>query len=787
MVRSHEFGNWMKARRKTLDLTQAALAHKVGCAEVTIKQFESGARRPSRQIAELLATCLEIPTNERDTFIRAARIPQTSAPPAGLPTEEVIARGQLPFLAAPLIGREEVLAQLELQLLRTDVHLMTLIGPPGVGKTTLSIQLAANVGHAFADGVVFVSLAPILEADQVVVAIGRALGFQEGVGQELFARLQGYLRDRHLLLVLDNFEHVVATAPMIGELLSRARHLKVLVSSRTPLRLYGEHEVAVMPLALPPLDSLPALPELASYPAVKLFVVRAQAVNSGFRLDATNAHTVAELCHQLDGLALAIELAAGRIRMMTPQMLLERMQNRMRLLTGGARDLPVRQQTLWNAIDWSYTLLSAVERSVLRQFAIFVGGWTLEAAEAIIDGVTNAAESTQPAGTVPSLVDILTTLVSQSLVVATMREGVARYHLLESIREYALKRLTECDETTSARHRHAAYYFSLAEATVGPAEENIWMNRLEQEYDNLRLALAWVVEYAPERLARLADELGWFWHVRGDMQEGRRWFELALAYAPDLPLVDRARVLAMIGFLAREMHDLVSAQTHVEESLRLYQQLGDRSKQAWMLNVLSMIALSHDDPMETDRLASQSIEMYRSIGEPFGAIGPLLLVSEAAILMHDFERAHAIHSERMHLAREAGRPRSVTYGVIRLGQIAQARGASAQAAVQIVEGLRQAKQGSNKWAIMMALTGLASIAVKLGNPRLSVRLLAAIDAQLVRTGARLWPVDHIEYGRTLTAARAQLDEVLFQSEWAVGHAIRMEEMIEEAISFGVSV
>ncbi len=787
MVRSHEFGSWMKARRKTLDLTQAALARQVGCAEVTIKQFESGVRRPSRQIAELLATSLEIPADERDAFVRAARTPQTSASPADLLTEEVIARGQLPFLAAPLIGREEVLAQLELQLLRTDVHLMTLIGPPGVGKTTLSIQLAANVGNAFADGVVFVSLAPILEADQVVVAIGRALGYQEGVGHELFARLQDYLHDRHLLLVLDNFEHVVATAPMIGELLSRAPHLKVLVSSRTPLRLYGEHEVAVAPLALPPLDPLPALPELASYPAVQLFVVRAQAVNRGFKLDPTNALAVAELCHQLDGLALAIELAAGRIRMMTPQMLLERMQNRMRLLTGGARDLPVRHQTLWNAIDWSYTLLSAIERSVLRQFSVFVGSWTLEAAEAIIDGVPNAAESTHATGATQSIVDILAALVSQSLVVVSMREGAARYHLLESIREYALARLVECGEATNARHQHAAYYFSLAEATFGPADESIWMDRLEQEYDNLRIALAWVVEHAPERLVRLADELGWFWHVRGDMQEGRRWFELALAHAPDLPHVDLARVLAMIGFLAREMNDLATAQTLVEESLRMYQQLGDFSKQAWMLNVLSMIALSYDEPMKTYRLASQSIEMYRSIGQPFEAIGPLLLVSEAAVLMHDYERAHAIQTERMHLAQEAGRPRSITYGMIRLGQIALARGAPAEAAVQLVEGLRLAKQGNNKWAIMMAFTGLASMAVALGNPMLSVRLLAAIDAQLVRAGARLWPVDRIGYERTLTAVRAQLDEVSFKSEWAVGHGLRLEGMIEQALSFGVSV
>jgi predicted ATPase/transcriptional regulator with XRE-family HTH domain len=442
----------MKARRKMLDLTQAALARQVGCAAVTIKQFESGQRRPSRQVAELLATSLDIPADERDTFIRAARAPQMNAPlpdaPVDLPAEDGVARSPLPFPVTPLIGRGHELARLEARLLRSDVRLLTLIGPPGAGKTRLGIQLAASVGNAFADGVVFVPLAPVREADQVLAAIGRALGVQQG-GHELFARLQRSVRDCQLLLVLDNFEHVLAAAPLIGELLNAASRLKLLATSRTPLRVYGEHEIAVSPLALPPLDPLPALPELGCCPAVELFVARAQAVNAEFTLDSTNAHAVAQLCHRLDGLPLAIELAAGRIRLLTPKMLMERMQNQLRVLTGGAQDLPTRQQTLWNAIDWSYTLLSEVERAVLRQLAVFAGDWTLEAAEAIVEGAA------QP------LFESLSMLVSQSLVVTEVHEGVARYHLLESIREYALERLRECHEEDGARSRHATYYLSL--------------------------------------------------------------------------------------------------------------------------------------------------------------------------------------------------------------------------------------------------------------------------------------------------------------------------------------
>jgi predicted ATPase len=583
--------------------------------------------------------------------------------------------------------------------------------------------------------------------------------------------------------VLDNFEHVLDAAPLIGELLSGAPHLKLLATSRTPLRLYGEHEVIVSPLALPPLDPLPTLPELACCPAVELFVARAQAVNAGFTLDPSNALAVAELCHRLDGLPLAIELAAGRTRLLTPKMLLERMQKQLHLLTGGARDLPARQQTLWNAIDWSYTLLADGERAVLRQLAVCVGSWPLEAAEAIIDGLTNAPSIAQPAATRQPLLDILTTLVCQSLVVVDMREGVARYHLLESIREYALDRLTECDEATNARRRHAAYYFLLAESPFDEAQESVWMDRLEQEHDNLRVALAWTIEHAPERIVRLADELGWFWHNRGYVREGRRWLELALERAPGVPTLDRARVLAMIGFLAREMNDLAIAQPLLEESLRLYQQLGDLGSQAWALNVLSMIALSRGDSVTTDRLASQSVALFRLIGQQVDATGPLLLVGDAAYLMHDYERAQAAYTESLSLAQEAGWLRSATYKMMRLGQIAQAKGAPAQAAAQVVEALCLFRQTNDKWGITMALAGLASTAVALAKPMLAARLLAATDALLTRSGARLWPVDRTEYDRTMMAVRAQLDEASFMAEWATGHALRLEQMIEEAIAF----
>jgi tetratricopeptide (TPR) repeat protein len=299
--------------------------------------------------------------------------------------------------------------------------------------------------------------------------------------------------------------------------------------------------------------------------------------------------------------------------------------------------------------------------------------------------------------------------------------------------------------------------------------------------------LAWAIEHAPERIVRLADELGWFWHDRGSMREGRRWLELALERAPSVPTLDRARVLAMIGFLAREMNDLEIAQPLLEESLRLYQQLDDLGSQAWALNVLSMIALSRGDSVTTDRLASQSVAMFRSSGQHADATGPLLLLGDAAFLMHDYERAQAAHTESMRLALEAGWLSSATYKMIRLGQIAQAKGAPAQAAAQIGKALRLFRETNDKWGITMALAALASVAAALGDPMQAARLLATTDALLTRSGARLWPVDHTEYERTMASVRAQLDAASFTAAWSTGRALRLEEMIEEALAFAVPV
>lgn len=786
MAHFHQFGLWMKERRKLLDLTQEALARQVGCAAVTIKQIESGQRRPSRQLAELLATWLVIPADERDVFVRVARSSQVALPPAaeeptafsaGMP----FGPGQLPSPTTPFIGRGEEITFLQSRLLRQDVRLLTLIGPPGVGKTRLSIQLAASVSDAFAHGVVFVPLAPVREAGQVLGALGRSLGYQEGDGQGLFARLQRALRDRQLLVVLDNFEHVSAAASQIGEFLSGAPHLKLLVTSRAPLLLYAEHEYSVAPLALPPLNPLPLALELPRWPAVELFVARAQAVNAGFTLDSSNALDVAQLCHRLDGLPLALELAAGRLRLLTPAMLLQRMQNQLPVLAGGARDLPERQQTLWNAINWSYMLLPEPERAILRRLAVFASGWTLEAAEAMIENTTTVPSTGEATGATQSLLDALTALVSQSLVVADTGKKVARYRLLEAVKEYALERLSACGELADTCSKHTAYYLSLFACDLPQGvSEGEWRERLDQEQDNLRAALAWACDHSPERVLQLADELGWFWQIQGNVREGRRWLELALARTTASSPLERAHGRAMIGFVAREMHDLGPAQSLLEESLEVYRQLGDREREARALSTLAMIALSRGDYVAADQLVSQSVILFRALSDTRGVAAALLLVGDAAYLSQDYTRSQSIYSESLQLAREIGSTRLIRRRMLRLGQIALATGATASGTAQVIEVLQASKQANDMWCFTMALAALASAALALGDPGLSVRLLAATDGLLTRSGARLWPVDHMEFERTKATVYSRLGEASFAAAWTLGQGLSLSQLIDDA-------
>jgi predicted ATPase/class 3 adenylate cyclase len=454
----------------------------------------------------------------------------------------------LPMQPTPLLGRETDVARVYGLLRYPEPRLVTLTGPGGVGKTHLAFQVAAELLNDFPDGVYFINLAPISDPSLVATTIAQVLRIKDIGNQSLLERLRNYIRDKQLLLLLDNFEQVVAAAPLIGELLAAAPRLKVLITSREVLHLRGEKEYGVLPLALPDPKQVPTLGTLSQFAAVELFIARARDARPDFALTNDNASAVAEICQCLDGLPLAIELAAARVKLFAPEALQARLGQRLALLTGGARDLPARQQTLRNTIEWSYNLLEAGEQTLFRRLAVFVGGWLLEAVEAVCN---------VDRGLTMDVVDGVAALLNKCLL--RQEEGLGgepRFTMLETIREYALERLEASGEAESVRRRHAAYYLTLAEAAeplLHGAEQRRWLDRLETEYNDLRAAAAWcrAVPDGAEMGLCLAGALWWFWRAHARWPEGRRWLADALAHpAATWSSSARATALNRAGNLA---------------------------------------------------------------------------------------------------------------------------------------------------------------------------------------------------------------------------------------------
>jgi predicted ATPase len=617
---------------------------------------------------------------------------------------------------------------------------------------------------------------------------------REAGGQSLRDTLRAYVRGKRMLLLLDNFEQVLDAGVEVVALLEGSPWLKVLVTSREALHVRGERPFAVPPLWLPDLTHPPDLVALAQNPAVTLFVDRAQAANPAFTLTPENAKDVAAICIELEGLPLAIELAAVRTNLLSPAGILEAfgswaesspghgqgegstVSGRLKTLVGGSRDLPPRHQTLRNDIGWSYDLLEPDERTLFTRLGIFVGGCTLEVVQAVC--------GTQDSSPVDVLEKVASLLDKNLLRREEGECGESRYTMLETIREYALGRLAQGGEGDAVRRRHAQYYLALAERSTSNLHqppEAAWMDNVEQEYGNLRAALGWATEHDPERVLRLADALGWFWQVRGFVREGRYWLDLTLAQATNVAAPIRAGALVMAGFLAHEMVDLEVAQPMLEESLSLYQELGDKDGQAWALNVLAMIASARGDYALTERLSSQSAALYDALGDNEGLSRALLLLGDSAHLTGNYEHAYTTYSEGLRLSRQSGKQRQVTRRLIRLGQIAQAQGYPMQAAPYFTEALELSKQARDKLSIAMVFAAMAGVADALGSPLSAVRLLAATDALVASLGRKLWPVDNSDYERTLTSVRTQLDTETFDAAWSKGQATQLDQMIAEAL------
>jgi predicted ATPase/class 3 adenylate cyclase len=621
----------------------------------------------------------------------------------------------LPVQPTALIGREHEVATIGQLLRREDVRLVTLTGAGGTGKTRLGIQVASELRAVFAEGVCFVSLAPINDPMLVMPTIAQAFGIRDGLGQPLSARLAEVLQQKQVLLLLDNFEQVVGAASQVADLLTSCPQLKVLITSREVLHVRAEHEFAVPPLALPDPAHLPELAALARSPSVALFLQRAQAARPEFQLTTTNARAVVEICVRLDGLPLAIELAAARMKLLSPKVLLARLGQRLAMLTGGARDVPTRQQTLRNTIEWSYQLLNAWEQQLFRWLSVFVGGCTLQAAEAVCTGSDDG---------VGQVLDGVASLVDKSLLQRMEQTGEGseepRFLMLETIREYGLELLTANGEGEVTRQAHADYFLRLAEeaepALKGPLLV-AWMERLEQEHDNLRAALQWALEGGKAEMAlRLGSALERFWVVRGYRNEGLAFLERALAGGAGVASNVRAKALLATARLAFVQSNYDQGEVLAQESLALFQELGDRRGIALSLDRLGMAAWRRGDFSAARVLMEEDRALFREVGDRDRVAWSLFTLGLLNNKQGKYTRASALFEESLALFRELGNKRGIAASLTQLaGTLFVSQGNQAMIYPLLEEGLSLDREVGDKEGIAVSSLLLGWVALKQGD------------------------------------------------------------------------
>jgi predicted ATPase len=742
-------------------------------------QPEEALRRARAALVRLRDDIGVDPSAETLTLVEEIRtgVPHRAAPAASR-------RESLPVPPGVLIGRSQEVDELLTLVQTPSISLVTLTGPGGTGKTRLALEVAKRAAPHFSSGVCFVSLAAIRDHRLVLPAIVRALGFDEVVGRPVDELLQTALRDDELLLVLDNLEQVIGAAPAIAELLAFCPHLTILATSREPLRVRAERLYPTQPLTLPNLRALPPPERLLRYEAIALFVERAQAVRPEFSLTRENALVVAELCIRLDGLPLAIELAAARVRGLPTETLLAWMGRRLALLTEGPRDLPVRLQTMRDAIAWSYDLLTREQQARFRRLAVFAGGFAPDAAAAVVD-LDAQSGLDAPSASLDELTLALVSLVDKNLVRRADRDSGPRFELLETIREFGLERLLAGDEYEAARQAHLIYYRALAERArdaLSGAEQVTWFDRLEIEHDNLRAALAWATEREDAAAAlQMSSALWRFWMVRGFLVEGRTQLERALALpAGQQHAGVRAVALARAGDLARRCGDLEAASRRFLESLAICQQIGNRREEAWVQTELGCLALARHDYAGARQSLTRGFDLAREIGDRTGMAHSQLLLARIAHHTGDSDEAAHLASQSLASYRTANDWIAMNWALHSLVHYAIDQGNLAQARATLEEGLAICQQTGNRWGTIALLEAAAALAAAEEEPIRALRLAGAATALREPIGAPLPPDWKGDLERQLAPARQRLGEARSAAAWNSGRALTIDRAVLEA-------